>query len=102
MYHIPYARSDMTKSRVNEIVAWLGVDELLEELRKLPPSQQFDLLLLFLVEFAGGLNLAECRMMEMLSEQSAYSFKAHGIAVQKIKERLKVLYNGYSLENAQT
>ncbi len=55
---------------------------------------EFPILLLdFLVEFAGALELAEHRMTETLVEQSAISYKAHAEVVKMVKCRLTELYN---------
>lgn len=91
--YIPYARSDVGKRQVEAVVEWLGINELLDLLRKLPPEREFPILLDFLVEFAGGLELAEHRMEEMLVEQAAISYKAHAEAVKKIKNRIVELYD---------
>lgn len=91
-HYVPYARTDTGNSQVEAVVKWLGVNELLEVLRMLPPEKEFPLLLDFLVEFAGGLELAEHRMEEMLVEQAAVSYKAHVEAVGKIKARIVGLY----------
>lgn len=91
-HYVPYARTDIGGSQVEAVVKWLGVNELLEVLRMLPPEKEFPLLLDFLVEFAGGLELAEHRMKEMLVEQAAVSYKAHAEAVGKIKARIVGLY----------
>ena len=91
-YCIPYIRSDASSSRVLDIEKWLGVDELLKVLRMLPPEKEFLVLLDFLVEFAGGLELAKHRMEETLVEQAAVSYKAHSKAVRKIKDRIVELY----------
>lgn len=91
-HYVPYARTDIGDSQVEAVVKWLGVNELLEVLRTLPPEKEFPLLLDFLVEFAGGLELAEHRMEEMLVEQAAVSYKAHLEAVRKIKVRIAEMY----------
>lgn len=62
--YTPYARSDVSRSQVDALVEWLGVDELLAKVRQLPPEAEFYILLDFLVEFSGGLELAEHRMTE--------------------------------------
>lgn len=92
MKNIPYARSDVGAPSAEKIVAWLKVDSLLAVLRGLPPEQEFSLLLDFLVEFAGGRELAEARMNEMLVEQAAISLAGWNAATQKIKDRLAKLY----------
>lgn len=91
-HYIPYARSDMGSSQVEAVVKWLGVNELLAVLRTLPPEKEFSLLLDFLVEFGGGLELARHRLDEMLVDQAAVSYKAHAEAVKKIKARIAELY----------
>ena len=91
--YIPYARSDVSRSQVDALVEWLGVDELLAKVRQLPPEAEFYILLDFLVEFSGGLELAEHRMTETLVEQSAISYKAYTEVVKRIKQRLIELYN---------
>lgn len=91
-HYIPYARSDVSSNQVEAVVKWLGVDELLAGLQRLPPEKEFSVLLDFLVEFSGGLELAEHRMAEMLVEQAAISYKAHAVAVKKIKARITELY----------
>ena len=93
-HYVPYARSDVGSSRVESVVEWLGVHELLAKMRQLPPKSEFSILLDFLVEFAGALELAEHRMTETLVEQSAISYKAHAEAVRKIRSRLLELYRG--------
>ncbi|MEY8232963.1 hypothetical protein AALA82_15250 [Oscillospiraceae bacterium 50-16] len=92
-HYVPYARSDVGSSQVESIVEWLGVNELLARMRQLPPESEFSILLDFLVEFAGGLELAEHRMAETLVEQSAISCKAHAEVVKMVKRRLTELYN---------
>ncbi len=92
-HYVPYARSDVGNSQVESVVEWLGVNELLEKMRQLPPEQEFSILLDFLVEFSGGLELAEHRMSETLAEQSAVSYKAHTKVVKMVKHRLTELYN---------
>ena len=92
-HYVPYARSDVGSSQVESVVEWLGVNELLEKMRQLPPEQEFSILLDFLVEFSGGLELAEHRMSETLAEQSAVSYKAHTEVVKIVKCRLADLYN---------
>ena len=56
-HYVPYARSDVGSDQVESIVEWLGVNELLTKMRQLPPESEFSILLDFLVEFAGGLEL---------------------------------------------
>lgn len=90
--YIPYASSDVGSNQVEAVIKWLGINELLKTLRKLPPGQEFMILLDFLVEFAGGLELAKHRMAEMLVEQAAISYKAHAVTVKKIKARIVELY----------
>ena len=92
-HYVPYARSDVGSSQVESVVEWLGVHELLARMRQLPPESEFSILLDFLVEFAGGLELAEHRMAETLVEQSAISYKAHAEVVKIVKCRLADLYN---------
>ena len=91
-HYIPYARSDMGSSQVDAVVKWLGVNELLAVLRTLPPEKEFPLLLDFLVEFAGGLELAKNRVAETLVDQAAISYKAYVETVSKIKDRIIELY----------
>ena len=91
-HYVPYARTDIGRTQVAAVVEWLGINELLAMLRTLPPEKEFPLLLDFLVEFAGGLELAGHRMEEMLVEQSAVSYKAHVEAVGKIKARIVEMY----------
>lgn len=93
-HYIPYARSDMGSSQVEAVVKWLGVNELLAVLRTLPPEKEFPLLLDFLVEFGGGLELARHRLDEMLVDQAAVSYKAHAEAVKNLKNRLMELFEG--------
>lgn len=90
---IPYARSDVSISQVKSIVEWLGVDKLLAKVRQLSPETEFSILLDFLVEFSGGLELSEHRMAETLAEQSAISYMAHTEVVKRIKHRLIELYS---------
>ena len=92
-HYVPYARSDVGSSQVESVVEWLGVHELLARMRQLPPESEFSILLDFLVEFAGGLELAEHRMAETLVEQSAIGYKAHAEVVKIVKCRLTELYN---------
>lgn len=94
VHNIPYVRTDMGASQVEAVVEWLGVNELLTVLRMLPPEKEFPLLLDFLVEFAGGLELAEHRMEEMLVDQAAVSYKAHAEAVKNLKNRIIELFEG--------
>ena len=93
-HYIPYAHSDMGSSQVEAVVKWLGVNELLAVLRTLPPEKEFPLLLDFLVEFGGGLELARHRLDEMLVDQAAVSYKAHAEAVKNLKNRLMELFEG--------
>lgn len=92
-HYIPYAQSATSRSQVDTLVEWLGVNRLLGMVNQLPPETEFAILLDFLVEFAGGLELAEHRMAETLVEQSAISYKAHAEVVKLIKCRLTELYN---------
>lgn len=92
-HYVPYARSDIGSSQEESIVEWLEVNELLAKMRQLPPKSEFSILLDFLVEFAGGLELAEHRMAETLVEQSAISYNAHAEVVKMVKCRLTELYN---------
>ncbi len=92
-HYMPYARSDITISQVDETVDWTGVSRLLNELRNLPPKQEFTILLSFLVEYAGGLEQAKCRMEETLVEQAAIGYKGWSLAVKMIESRLEELYN---------
>ena len=101
-HYVPYARSDVGNSQVESIVEWLGVNELLAKMRQLPPKSEFSILLDFLVEFAGGLELAEHRLAETLVEQSAISYKAHAEVVKMVKCRLTELYNGAALSCSKT
>ena len=93
-HYIPYARSDVGSPQVEAVVEWLGVNELLTVLRTLPPEKEFSILLDFLVEFAGGLELTKHRMAETLVDQAAVSYKAHAEVVRKIKNRLLELHEG--------
>ena len=101
-HYAPYARSDVGSSQVESLVEWLGANELLAKMRQLPPASEFSILLGFLVEFAGGLELAEHRMAETLVEQSAISYKAHAEVVKMVKCRLTELYNGAALSCSKT
>ena len=92
-HYVPYARSDVGSSQAESIVEWLGVNELLARMRQLPPENEFPILLDFLVEFAGSLELAEHRMAETLVEQSAISYKAHAEVIKMVKCRLTELYS---------
>lgn len=87
-HYVPYARSDTTAKQVDDIVEWLGIDKLLCVLCKLTPENEIPILLDFLVEFSGGLELAEHSMQETLVEQSAISYKAYAEVVKRIKDRL--------------
>ena len=82
-HYIPYARSDVGSPQVEAVV---------EVLRTLPPEKEFSILLDFLVEFAGGLELVKHRMAEMLVDQAAVSYKAHAEAVKKINARIVELH----------
>ncbi len=86
------SRSDAIPSNARQILRWLGVEELLEKVSKLPPNKEFDVLLLFLDEFAGGREIAEHRMAETLVDQAAESYSAYTAAVRMIENRLKTLY----------
>ena len=101
-HYVPYARSDVGSSQVESIVEWLGVNELLAKMRQLPPENEFSILLDFLVEFAGGLELAEHRLAETLVEQSAISYKAHAEVVKMVKCRLTELYNNAAQNCSKT
>ena len=46
-HYVPYARSDVGNSQVESVVEWLGVNELLEKMRQLPPEQEFSIPQLF-------------------------------------------------------
>ena len=89
---IPYARTDAGNKQVQDVVKWLGVDELLDKLGRLSPDKGFSILLDFLAAFSGGLETAEHRMEETLVEQAAISYMAYAEAVRKIKRRLAELY----------
>lgn len=91
-HYIPYFRSDGDNPQVESVMHWLKINELLEVLQTLPPENEFPLLLAFLIEFAGGLELAKCRMAETLVEQAAVSYQAHADAVKKISTRIYELY----------
>jgi len=91
--HVPYARSDVGSSRVDSLVEWLGVNNLLEVAKLLPSETEFTILLDFLVEFVGGLELTEHRMAETLVEPAAISYMAYAETVQRVKHRLIELYN---------
>lgn len=92
-HYIPYTRSDVSHSQVDALVEWLGVKRLLKMMNQLPPETEFTILLDFLAEFAGALELAEHRMAETLVEQSAICYKAHAEVVKMVKCRLTELYN---------
>lgn len=93
MHSVPFARSDIHISGHSDIVEWLGVGRLLEKTAGLPPEQEFALLIEFLVEFAGGYELAEHRMYETCVEQAALSYKAYSESVRRIKTRLMEFFN---------
>lgn len=90
--HIPFARSDTGVLDAKDIIEWLRVDELLEKTKKLSPDDEFMILIGFLIEFAGGYEMAEHRMYEMCVEQAALSYKAYAEAVRRIKNRVVDLY----------
>ena len=92
-HYIPYARSDVSSSQVEALVEWLGVNRLLAKMRQLPPKQEFAILMDFLVEFSGGLELAEHRIAETWGGQATISYKAHAEVVEMIKSRLTELYS---------
>lgn len=92
-HYIPYARSDVSSRSAESIVEWLGAGELLAKVRQLPSESEFSILLDFLVEFSGALELAGHRMAETLVEQAAISYKAHAEVVKMVKCRLTELYN---------
>ena len=92
-HHIPYARSDVGSSQIEALVEWLRVNRLLEIVGQLPPETEFSILLDFLAEFAGGLELAEQRMTETWVEQAATSYMAYAETVKKVRHRLIDLYN---------
>ncbi len=91
-HSIPYARTDCCSARAKDIAKWLKVDELLNWTQKLPRDVEFQVLLDFLVEFAGGLELAEHRMYETMTEQSVESRSAWRMAVARIEVRLGELF----------
>lgn len=91
-HHVPYARSNVGSSQIEALVKWLGVNRLLEMTRQLPSETEFSILVDFLVEFAGGLELAERRMGETLAGSAAISYMAYVETVKKIKHRLMELY----------
>lgn len=91
-HYVPYSRTDTETVRVDKVVKWLGVKELLAESRQFSPEKEFLLLLDFLVEFSGGLETSKNRMEEMIVEQAAISYMAYSEVVRKIKDRIIELY----------
>lgn len=92
-HNIPFARAGAGVVSTEEVVKWLKADELLAGLGKLEPKDEFPILLDFLVEYAGGLELSKLDMTETLTEQAAIRYKAYAISVKKIKTRLLELYD---------
>ena len=92
MNSIPYARTDTVAMNIEAVEKWIGFRQLLEKSRLLPPDTEFTLLLAFLVEYAGGYEMAKRRTMEMCVEQAAISQIAHLNAVNAIKDRISELY----------
>lgn len=92
--HVPFVRGDMGVSDAKDIMAWLRGDELLQRTKHLSPDDEFVILLEFLIEFAGGHELAEHRMYEMCVEQAALSCMAWAETMRKVKGRLLELYSG--------
>ena len=92
MNSIPYARADTVITNIEAVEKWIGFRQLLEKSRLLPPDTEFSVLLAFLVEYAGGYELAKRRTMEMCVEQAAISQIAHLNAVNAIKDRISELY----------
>lgn len=90
--YVPFAQSNANVSNVKDIIAWLGVDELLENTKQLSPDKEFLLLIEFLIQFSGGYELSECRMYEMCVEQAVFSYKAYAEAVKRIKNRIIEIY----------
>lgn len=93
-HYISFTRTDISNSSADEIVQWLGINELLAVLSRLPAEKEFAILLDFLTEYAGWLELSQRRMEETLLEQSAICYMACAEAVKKIKARLLELYKG--------
>lgn len=93
MHYIPYARTDLEATSTEAALKWIGVEELLERASRLSPDDEFKVLLMFLVEFAGGLELAQYRMQETIMERSAISYSAYATAVQMLTARIEALYD---------
>ena len=84
MNSVPYVRMDSVDTNIEAVEKWIGFRELLEKSRLLPPDTEFSVLLDFLVEYAGGYELAKRRTMEMCVEQAAISQIAHMNAVKAV------------------
>lgn len=89
----PFVQSNANVSNVEDIILWLGVDELLETTRQLSANEEFLLLIEFLIQFSGGYELSKCRMYEMCVEQAALNYEAYAEAVKKIKNRITEIYH---------
>ena len=85
MNSIPLARPDAFSVNIEAVETWIGYRPLMEKVRTLPPDAEFSVLLEFLVEYAGGYELADHRAMEQSRE-------AHWNAVKAVKDRISELY----------
>lgn len=92
-HYIPFSRTDVESANLQKNLEWLGADKLLDGLGKLDKDDEFSLLLNFLVEYAGGMEVAEHAMEETLMKQSALLYNAYALSVQKLKARILELYN---------
>ena len=92
MNSIPLARPDAFSVNIEAVETWIGYRPLMEKVRSLPPDAEFSVLLEFLVEYAGGYELADHRAMEQCVEQAVISREAHWNAVKAVKDRISELY----------
>lgn len=65
-----------------------------------PSEVEFSLLVEFLAEFSGNVELAYQRMCEMPLDQMADSWKIHSTAQRKIKARINELYNNRTVKES--
>lgn len=91
-HYIPFARTGSSSEPSKTMDEYLGVDAFLALVRAQPPAVEFPLLIMYLIEFSGSVEVAYQRMTETWTDQSAQSYKAHYDALRKIKARVFELY----------
>lgn len=92
-HYIPYSRVDTSKPSAEKLSDWLGVDKLLAIASAQPPEVEFPLLVEFLAEFSGNVELAYQHMCEMPLEQMAANWRVHSLVQRKIKARINKLFS---------